>query len=96
MNKNVPDVRLAYPPDENPHYLRAVTQVGDVQEVIAHADIFESNGIKLVAKGARIDSRLFQRLTQHRRAAPLDSGAHGEASGQYAQPCSGTGQHHQT
>jgi len=47
--------------------------VGDVQEVIAHADIFESNGIKLVAKGARIDSRLFQRLTQHRLAAPLDS-----------------------
>lgn len=73
MNKNVPDIRLAYPPDENPHYIRAVTQVGDVQEVIAHADIFESNGIKLVAKGARIDSRLFQRLTQHRLAAPLDS-----------------------
>lgn len=62
MNKNVPDIRLAYPPDENPHYIRTVTQVGDVQEVIAHADIFESNGIKLVAKGARIDSRLFTSL----------------------------------
>lgn len=73
MNKNVPDVRLAYPPDENPHYLRAVTQVGDVQEVIAHVDIFESNGMKLLAKGARIDSRQFQRLTQHRLTAPLDS-----------------------
>ena len=73
MNKNVPDIRLAYPPDENPHYIRAVTQVGDVQEVIAHADIFESNGIKLVAKGARIDSRLFNQLAQHRLAAPLDS-----------------------
>lgn len=73
MNKNVPDIRLAYPPDENPHYIRAVTQVGDVQEVVAHADIFESNGMKLVAKGARIDSRLFNRLTQHRLTAPLDS-----------------------
>lgn len=73
MNKNVPDIRLAYPPDENPHYIRAVTQVGDVQEVIAHADIFESNGIKLVAKGARIDSRLFNQLAQYRLAAPLDS-----------------------
>jgi HD-GYP domain-containing protein (c-di-GMP phosphodiesterase class II) len=73
MNKNVPDIRHAFPPDENPHYIRAVTQVGDTQEVIAHVDIFESNGMKLVAKGARIDSRLFHRLTQHRLTAPLDS-----------------------
>lgn len=73
MNKNVPDIRHSFPPDENPHYIRAVTQVGDTQEVIAHVDIFESNGIKLVAKGARIDSRLFNRLTQHRLTAPLDS-----------------------
>ena len=73
MNKNVPDIRLSFPPDENPHYIRAVTQVGDTQEVIAHADIFESNGMKLVAKGTRIDSRLFNRLTQHRLTAPLDS-----------------------
>ncbi|PHV17627.1 hypothetical protein CSQ90_04575 [Janthinobacterium sp. BJB303] len=73
MNKNVPDVRLAFPPDENPHYIRAVTQVGDVQEVIAHVDIFESNGMKLLAKGARIDGRQFKRLTQHRLTAPLDS-----------------------
>ena len=73
MNKNVPDIRIAFPPDENPHYIRAVTQVGDVQEVIAHMDIFASNGMKLVAKGARIDSRLFKQLTQHRLTAPLDS-----------------------
>jgi len=73
MNKNVRDIRLAYPPDENPHYIRAVTQVGDVQEVIARADIFESNGMKLLAKGARIDSSQSNRLTQHRLTAPLDS-----------------------
>ncbi|TDY36077.1 HD domain-containing phosphohydrolase [Janthinobacterium sp. 75] len=73
MNKNVPDIRLSFPPDENPHYIRAITQVGDTQEVIAHVDIFESNGMKLVAKGTRIDSRLFNRLTQHRLTAPLDS-----------------------
>jgi hypothetical protein len=60
-------------PGESPHYIRAVTEMGDKREVIVAADICASNGIKLLAKGARIDSRQYERLTRHRLSAPLDS-----------------------
>jgi len=59
-------------PGENPHYIRSVTAMGDTREVIASADIFASNGIKLLAKGARVDSLQYERLTRHRLSAPLD------------------------
>ncbi len=59
-------------PGETPHYIRAVTAMGDRREVIVSADIFASNGIKLLAKGARIDSLQYERLTRHRLSAPLD------------------------
>lgn len=59
-------------PDENPHYIRSVTEVGDTQEIVAHEDIYASNGMKLIAKGAPINSRQFERLTQHKLSAPLD------------------------
>jgi HD-GYP domain-containing protein (c-di-GMP phosphodiesterase class II) len=60
-------------PGESPHYIRAVTEMGEKREVIVAADIYASNGIKLLAKGARIDSRQYERLTRHRLSAPLDS-----------------------
>jgi HD-GYP domain-containing protein (c-di-GMP phosphodiesterase class II) len=60
-------------PGETPHYLRAVTAMGDKRDVIVSADIYASNGIKLLAKGARIDSLQYERLTRHRLSAPLDN-----------------------
>lgn len=60
-------------PGENPHYIRAVTDMGDKREIIVSADIFASNGIKLLARGARIDSLQYERLTRHRLSAPLDN-----------------------
>jgi HD-GYP domain-containing protein (c-di-GMP phosphodiesterase class II) len=60
-------------PGESPHYIRAVTEMGDKREVMVAADIYASNGIKLLAKGARIDSLQYERLTRHRLSAPLDS-----------------------
>jgi HD-GYP domain-containing protein (c-di-GMP phosphodiesterase class II) len=59
-------------PGENPHYIRSVTEVGDTQEIVAHEDIYASNGMKLIAKGAPINSRQFERLTQHKLSTPLD------------------------
>lgn len=59
-------------PPENPYYIQAVTEVGDTQEIVAHEDIYASNGMKLVAKGAKINRSQFERLTQHKLSAPLD------------------------
>ena len=42
---------------DSPHYLRALTDMADRRTVVAGAAIYTDNGIKLVEKGARIDSR---------------------------------------
>ncbi|MBA5689568.1 HD-GYP domain-containing protein [Rugamonas apoptosis] len=60
-------------PGESPHYILAVTEMGDTREVLASADIYASNGMKLLAKGARVDSLQYARLTRHRLSAPLDN-----------------------
>jgi len=64
------------PPDvdsqDGPHYLRALTDMADRRTVVADAAIYTDNGIKLVEKGARIDSRLYDRLVQHKLREPID------------------------
>jgi len=59
-------------PGESPHFVRAVTEMGDTRDVVASEDIFASNGTKLLAKGARIDSKQFEKLTRYKLSAPLD------------------------
>lgn len=56
----------------DPHFLRAVTDMADEQEVIASNAIYSESGIKLLDQGVRIDSRLYERLIQHRLAAAVD------------------------
>ncbi len=57
---------------DSPHYLRALTEMADERTVVAGAAIYTNNGIKLVEKGARIDSRLYDRLVQHKLREPID------------------------
>lgn len=54
------------------HYVDAVADLGDRQNVLASEDITGSNGIKLVARGTRIDSRLREKLSGHRLPQDLD------------------------
>lgn len=60
------------PPDQNPHFVRAVTEMSDEQDIIADEDIYASNGIKLLAKGVQINRHHFDLLTRHRLQIPLD------------------------
>lgn len=53
-------------------FLRAVTDMADEEEVIASNAIYSESGIKLLDQGVRIDSRLYERLIQHRLAAAVD------------------------
>ena len=57
---------------DNSHYLRALTDMADQHSVVAGAAIFTDTGVKLVDKGARIDSRLYARLVQHKLREPID------------------------
>lgn len=54
------------------HYTRTVTQLGDRKAVIANEAIYTDANIKLVERGSRINSELFDRLTRHKLLKPLD------------------------
>jgi HD-GYP domain-containing protein (c-di-GMP phosphodiesterase class II) len=58
--------------DEGVHFLRAVTDMAEHCNVVTGEPIFTEKGIKLVEKGARIDSRMYERLVQHKLRDPID------------------------
>ncbi len=53
-------------PGDNRHYLRALTDMADRGSVLTHDAIYTDRGIKLVDKGARVDSQLYDRLVKHK------------------------------
>jgi hypothetical protein len=56
----------------NPHYLNHVVETSETHEVEASEDIVSGNGVKLLAKGARIDESTRERLLRHKLAKPLE------------------------
>jgi HD-GYP domain-containing protein (c-di-GMP phosphodiesterase class II) len=58
--------------DQNPHYVRAVTEMGENREIVASEDIHTASGMKLLARGASVDRRHFDILSKHKLRAPLD------------------------
>lgn len=58
--------------DESTHYLRSVIDMAERSAVVTQDAIYSANGIKLVEKGARIDSRMYDRLVQHKLREPVD------------------------
>ena len=59
-------------PDSS-HFIRAVTDMADHTSVVTGGAIYTDKGVKLVDKGVRIDSRLYDRLVLHRLRDPIDS-----------------------
>lgn len=47
-------------------------KVGSRSEVLVNEDIYTTRGIKLLAKGARIDARQWETLSRHKLSKPLD------------------------
>jgi HD-GYP domain-containing protein (c-di-GMP phosphodiesterase class II) len=63
---------MSSPDQVNAHYLGHVVSVAETHQVEASEDIVTRNGIKLIAKGARIDARVRDRLLQHKLNKPLE------------------------
>lgn len=61
------------PESVNPHYLDRVVEAAHSHEVAASEDIVTGNGIKLLAKGARIDAHVRERLLEHKLRKPLEN-----------------------
>ncbi|MDR7268335.1 HD-GYP domain-containing protein (c-di-GMP phosphodiesterase class II) [Pelomonas saccharophila] len=60
------------PEEVNPHYLDHVIRVSESRAVEAAEDIVSQNGIKLLAKGARINDKVRERLLMHKLQKPLE------------------------
>lgn len=61
------------PDYSNPHYLRAVSSLAQRSCVVAQSAIYTDNGIKLIDKGGRISSHLYDRLVQHHLREPIEN-----------------------
>ena len=59
--------------DVNPHYLEHVMHTSQQREMEASEDIVSGNGLKLLAKGARIDASVKERMLQHKLLKPLEA-----------------------
>lgn len=57
---------------EHKHFTQAVAQMGEHQDVVASKAIFNTQGLKVVDKGVAINLGLYDRLMQHKLAAPLE------------------------
>ncbi len=54
------------------HFTQAATRLSKTQQVVAAQNIVNSQGIKVLEKGASISEELYERLMQHRLATPLE------------------------
>lgn len=57
----------------NEHYLDKVIDLSQAKEVEASEDIYAANGMKLIAKGARLSNEMQERLILHRLKKPLET-----------------------
>jgi hypothetical protein len=53
-------------------YVDHITQMGESREVIATEDIHNQHGAMLIAKGTRVDRKMYERLVSHKLLTPID------------------------
>lgn len=54
------------------HYVQSVIRMGDNRNVYTNQAIFTTNKIKLVEKGVKVDSALYERLISHKLVPKID------------------------
>lgn len=54
------------------HYVRAVTELGEKRPVLTSRAIYNERGMKLLDAGVRVDTRVYERLIEHRLAVPVE------------------------
>ena len=58
--------------EPSPAFLQAVADLGATQTVTTSQAIFNTQGVKLLEGGAKVDQGLYDRLVSHRLSRPLD------------------------
>jgi len=54
------------------HYIRSITQLGESRAVVTNQAIFTTRKIKLIEKGVKVNSALFDRLVSHKLIPKID------------------------
>jgi hypothetical protein len=54
------------------HFLRAIQALGQQQNLVLRDAIYTANGVRLAAKGMRIDAVLYDKLVNERLRLPID------------------------
>jgi HD-GYP domain-containing protein (c-di-GMP phosphodiesterase class II) len=57
---------------DDARYLQSITACGDRRPLVLSQPIYSATGIKLLDTGAKIDTRIFERLFGHSLAEPID------------------------
>lgn len=60
------------PESTNPHFLNALVKLSGEQEIEISEDVYSHNGMKLIARGTRVSSRLYERIVSHKLVKPLE------------------------
>lgn len=66
------ETSLTYHVGKDLHYKEAVTSLGNKKTITCSQDIYSETGAKLVAKGAKIDSKVYAKLIKHKLQQDLD------------------------
>ncbi|PAS95589.1 MAG: hypothetical protein BSR46_16795 [Candidatus Dactylopiibacterium carminicum] len=61
------------PEQANPHFVESLVELSATREIEVTEDVYAQNGIKLLAKGARVDSSLYDRVIQHKLRRPIET-----------------------
>lgn len=62
----------SFPETTNPHFLNALVKLSGEQEIEISEDVYSHNGMKLIARGTRVSSRLYERIVSHKLVKPLE------------------------
>lgn len=69
MTTEVPSL----PDQANRHFMGAVVDLSDKQEVVLSEDVYSKSGVKLLAKGAKVSSATYDRVVNHKLSKPIES-----------------------
>ncbi len=73
--RRMSEIETPAPPQagsESPAFVKAVAELGARSEVTTSQPIYNTQGVKLLEGGVRIDRSLYDRLVSHRLSLPLD------------------------
>ncbi len=59
--------------DSNEYYVETVTNLGEVEDIVASEDVYSKSGILLLKEGTKINKKTYNALIKHKLKNPIDN-----------------------